>query len=356
MTRNPSDPREPLTQTPTGQRVRIASRGSQLARWQAQHVAGLLRQQGVDSEIIYLTTTGDRVQDRFLHEIGGKGLFTKEIEEALLNGTADIAVHSLKDMPARVSAPFVIAAHLKRHSPRDLMIFRPVSNDPHGQPPALATSALESPQKPLTADEIAGWPAGTIATGSLRRRQLLARANPGLQAVPIRGNVDTRLKKLSEGQWQALILAEASLDRLDIKQNWPCRPLDPQWFIPAPAQGILAIESLVDYPRRDLLSRLNCAETQREAEIERGLLAALGGDCTLPYGCYCRTDGAADENIVRAGLHVEGTGWVETTLHVPLQTSIAQVLKELAAGLCRADTGGGVEKLLLAANVKDKTS
>lgn len=257
--------RKPLT---------IATRGSQLALWQADFVMSLLSDRSTPAAKLVLTTTGDRVQDRFLHEIGGKGLFTKELEHALLDGRADLAIHSLKDMPAKIPEPFRLAAVLKRHSPRDLFILSP----------ALAAKT-KLPEGALSAKDLSDIGPLRVGTGSLRRSSLLKRYAPEIECVGVRGNVDTRLKKLAAGEWDALILAEASLVRLNLLEGAVARALDPSWFIPCAAQGALAIEMRAGHAETDVVAALDDRESHMLVTIERALLARLGGDCTMPFGC-----------------------------------------------------------------------
>ena len=262
--------------TPPRRRLTIATRGSPLALWQANFLASMLHRRGVESEKLIVRTTADRVQDRFLHEIGGKGLFVKELEEALLAGKADVAIHSLKDMPAKVGSEFALAAVLARHAATDVLIFRSDIN------------AQLKPKPLIAATDLWGLGALTVGTGSLRRQALLTRTAPALACVGIRGNVDTRLRKLDEGAWDAIILAEASLDRLGLSQVHRSR-LNPDWFIPAPGQGALALETRAGDPLAAWLgSTLGCPDTTLAVTIERTILARLGGDCTLPFGCYVR--------------------------------------------------------------------
>lgn len=247
--------------------VRIATRGSTLALWQARHVAKLLQSAGAATELNVIKTTGDTIQDRFLHEIGGKGLFVKELEEALLQDRADIAVHSLKDLPVKLPKDYTLAAILPRHSFADVLILKSGHELLHGEGDLTAVDFRRGPL--------------TIATSSLRRKSLLVPA--GVTCVPVRGNVDTRIKKLQEQSWDGLILAEASLDRLELKV--PRRRLEPAWFVPCAGQGALAIETLVGSPLQKLVQPFSCPETTFCVEVERTVLAALGGDCTMPFGC-----------------------------------------------------------------------
>jgi hydroxymethylbilane synthase len=255
--------------------LRIATRGSMLALWQARHVASLLEARGSRSELNVIKTTGDKVQDRFLHEIGGKGLFIKELEDALASRQADLAVHSLKDLPAAIPQGFKLAAVLPRHSVVDVMIFRAE---------VASTLGLSQTGAPLDAEGVAGLGPLVIASASLRRTALLKQASPRLKVVPVRGNVDTRLRKLDEGQFDAIILAGASLERLGIKTH-VTRALAPDWFVPCAGQGALAIETRSDAACAELVATLGCATTTRCVSVEREVLRMLGGDCTMPFGC-----------------------------------------------------------------------
>ena len=257
----------------------LASRGSPLALWQANYVAGLLRERGPESGSKTWKTTGDVVQDRFLHEIGGKGLFIKELEEAMAADKADFAVHSLKDLPARIPEAFELAAVLKRHLSSDVIIFRGDVWERLGiAPDTLMTAGVLRSLGPLT-----------VATSSLRRQALLTESCPVIKTIPIRGNVDTRLRKLETEGWHAIILAEASLERLGIT-NVRAHRLDPEWFIPCAGQGALAIETRAKSPAASAVKALECASTRRAVNIERSILARLGGDCTMPFGCLVTND------------------------------------------------------------------
>lgn len=254
--------------------VRIASRGSKLALWQANYIADLLKQIHLTSEIKVIKTEGDRVQNRFLHEIGGKGVFVKELEQAMLDDQVDIAVHSLKDLPAKISESFTLAAILKRHRPMDAIIFKPEVYQ------RLAVSG-----ETLSKDHFANMGPLTIATSSLRRQSLFKGLGDHIQLRPVRGNVDTRIEKLWKGDWDALILAAASLQRLQIT-NVDYYLIDPEWFVPCAAQGALAIECRRDHPLRDLLKSLSDPVTEACASVERKILEELGGDCTMPFGAF----------------------------------------------------------------------
>ncbi len=265
-----------MTVLPPKKHIVIATRGSKLALWQADYLTAIFAKQGVTAEKLVLKTTADRIQDRFLHEIGGKGLFVKELEEALLQGKADVAIHSLKDMPAVVKEPFYLAAILARHKPTDLFIMR---SD-------LGTRLDDRPDE-ITPHDLAMLGPIKVGTGSLRRQAILSGFAPNVTSVGVRGNVDTRLEKLERGEFDALILAEASVERLNI-QGLKARRLAPSWFIPCAGQGALALETLAESPLNSWLKSLECQITRKEVTAERLVLSKLGGDCTMPIGVAVR--------------------------------------------------------------------
>jgi hydroxymethylbilane synthase len=248
--------------------IRVGSRGSQLALWQANHIAALLRAQGHEVTITTITTTGDRLQGVPFARVGSKGMFTKEIEEALLAGTIDLAVHSLKDLPTELDARFVIAAVTERIDPRDVFV-------------STRFASMDA------------LPAGArVGTSSLRRQSQLRARWPGVEYVEFRGNVDTRLRKLSDGQVDAAVLAAAGLDRLD-RTEWVRERFSEDVLCPAPGQGALAIECrAADDRTRAVLATLDHAESRFAVTAERVALAALGGGCQVPIGAYCRRDGS----------------------------------------------------------------
>ncbi|MGA3262847.1 MAG: hydroxymethylbilane synthase [Terracidiphilus sp.] len=250
-------------------KLRIGSRGSQLALWQANHVAGLLRAQGHEVEIEIIKTTGDRLQEVAFAQVGSKGMFIKEIEEALAAGQVDLAVHSLKDLPTLLPELFALAATPKRVDPRDAFV-----SVKYG-------SLAELPQ------------GARVGTSSQRRRALLKALRPDIEAVEFRGNVDTRLRKLAEGQVDAILLAAAGLERLN-KTEWVRERMDPKDFCPAAGQGALGIETRKDDAATiAAVSFLDDPETRFAVTAERAALAALGGGCQVPIGVYWR---AADED------------------------------------------------------------
>ncbi|MEJ8574860.1 hydroxymethylbilane synthase [Microbaculum marinum] len=242
--------------------IRIATRGSPLALAQAEEVAARLRAaHGLaesDIAVVAMKTTGDRIQDRTLAEAGGKGLFTKEIEEALIDGRADLAVHSAKDVPTWLPDGLVLSAFLPREDVRDAFICR-------------------------IAGSLAELPAGAIVgTASLRRQALVLRARPDLEVVTLRGNVQTRLRKLEAGTVHATLLALAGLKRLHAEAE-AAALFDPQTFPPALGQGAIAVETRADDSRvNDLVAAINHADTAAALTCERSFLDVLDGSCRTP--------------------------------------------------------------------------
>lgn len=247
-------------------KLTIGSRGSQLALWQANHIADKLRQRSNDLEIEIkiIHTTGDKILDVPLAKVGSKGMFTKEIEEALADERIDLAVHSLKDLPTELSEMFEIAAVPAREDPRDVLC-------------STRYSSIEDlPQ------------AARIGTSSLRREAQLRALRPDLLFHALRGNVDTRLRKLESGEFDAIILAAAGLNRLG-KTEFVRQILSVELMCPAAGQGALAIEIRAgDHSVRDALSFLDDPATRAETECERSLLRKLGGGCQVPIGANAK--------------------------------------------------------------------
>lgn len=248
-------------------RVRLATRSSPLARWQTEFVASALRAASSDLEVelVDVTTLGDRDRSRPLHELGGQGVFVKEVQAAVLDGAADAAVHSAKDLPAQPAQGLVIAALPPRGNPFD----------------ALVGSTL---------DALA--PGATVATGSVRRRVQLAEARGDLQFEELRGNIGTRLQRIPTGG--AIVVAMAALERLGLEDQ-AAEVLTAKRMLPQVGQGAIAVECRVDDERaRELLALIDDARTRRRVEAERAYLAALGGGCTLPVAAYAiETPGGA---------------------------------------------------------------
>jgi hydroxymethylbilane synthase len=249
--------------------LRIGTRGSALALWQANTVKNLLAQQGHDADLVIIKTTGDRLSEANLAEAGGKRLFVKEIEDAMIRGDVDLAVHSAKDMPAELPVGLAVAAVLPRENPRDALVL-PQGHARHGGEFGGIVAAL--------------GPQARLGTSSIRRIAQLRSVFPSARFEPVRGNVDTRLRKLDEGNYDALVLAAAGLTRLGLGARisaW--LPLD--ICVPAPGQGAIAIEIREDDGRtRSAVAALNDEEAAVALEAERTLVAALGGGCQLPLG------------------------------------------------------------------------
>ncbi len=240
------------------EKLTIGSRGSHLALWQARYVGEQLARLGVESRIEIIKTTGDHLQTASLMQAGGKGLFTKEIEDALLNGAIDLAVHSLKDLPTENPAGLCIAAIPEREDPRDALAGKPLSELPEG---------------------------ARVGTSSGRRAAQLLRLRPDLLAEPIRGNVDTRLRKMKEGQYDAITLAAAGLRRLGLEHEI-AQIFSPEEICPAPGQGALAIQTRDNSEAREICAALNDPATQQCVTCERTVLARLDAGCQLPVGVF----------------------------------------------------------------------
>lgn len=264
---------------------RIGTRGSPLALAQAYETRDrLVVAHGLSAdrfEIVVLSTMGDRITDRSLSEIGGKGLFTEELEQQLITGDLDFAVHSSKDMPTKLPEGLHISAYLPREDPRDAFVGR------------TAAKLLDLPQ------------GATIGSSSLRRQALIRRLRPDIQVITFRGLVDTRLRKLAEGQVDATLLALAGLRRLG-KQDVPTEILDVDAFPPAPAQGAICIESRIGDERIDtLLSAINDRITFDAVSCERAFLSALDGSCRTPIAGYATV---RDDHLRFSGMIITPDG------------------------------------------------
>jgi hydroxymethylbilane synthase len=250
----------------TNPTLRIATRKSQLALWQAEHVAALLRaaHAGLAVELVPMSTKGDLIQDRSLAAIGGKGLFIKELETALEQGRAEIAVHSMKDVPAEMPPGFVIGAVLERADPFDALV-------------APRFARLEDLP-----------PAARVGTSSLRRQAQLLAARPDLQIHALRGNVNTRLRRLDDGELEAIVLACAGLARLGLESRITAR-LDASLSLPAVGQGVIGVECRSDdRATRERLLALEHAPTRIAIDAERAFSQRLGGSCQSPIAAYAQ--------------------------------------------------------------------
>ncbi|MGE5819831.1 MAG: hydroxymethylbilane synthase [Deltaproteobacteria bacterium] len=297
--------------------IRIGTRGSALALAQANWVKRQIQNcdAEVAVEIIVIKTSGDRFVDAAIQAMGGKGVFTKEIEEALLRREVDLAVHSMKDLPTDLAPGLVIAAVPKREDPRDVLI---------------ASSGAG----------LSGLPSGaTVATGSLRRQAQLRHYRSDLSLVPIRGNVDTRLKKLDAGEVDALIMAAAGLKRLG-REDRITEFVSPEICVSAVAQGALALEALENGAQRNKISFLHDPTTCAEVTAERAFLKRLGGGCHVPVGARAQVD---RDNLSMKGVvaHPDGSALCGGTISGRI-TDAAALGQDLAERLL----GDGADKIL----------
>jgi len=247
--------------------IRVGTRASALALAQARQVAARLEAAGATVDVVPMRTEGDRLAEARLAVVGGKGLFVRELEGALLEGAIDLAVHSLKDLPAELPAGLCLGAFPQREDARDVLVTR--------APADLASLA----------------PGAVIGTSSPRRRAILLSLRPDVAVEPIRGNVDTRLRKLAAGGWDAVVLAAAGLRRLGLEPAH-CTLLDSEVFVPAVGQGILAVEARAgDHATLERLAALDHAPTRACAGAERASLGRLGASCVTPMAAHACTDG-----------------------------------------------------------------
>ncbi len=287
--------------------IRLGTRSSALARWQADWVAGRLRELGVEVILVPITTTGDRHAEGLIGAIGGTGVFTKELQRALLDGRIDLAVHSLKDLPTDEAVGLCLAAVPERGPMGDVLVSR--------------NGAL-----------LADLPQGAVVgTGSLRRGAQLRFVRPDLAIRDVRGNVDTRLRKLDAGQYDALVLAEAGLERLGLGGRVTQR-LSPDILLPAVGQGALALETRSDdRPTRSAVERLDHCDTHAAVVAERSLMAALHGGCLAPIGAWGRVEDGTLRLSARI-VHPDASRKVEATLSARPEEA-AQLGRQLAEAL-----------------------
>lgn len=279
----------------------IGTRGSALALAQTARVQERLREAGIETVARLVATAGDTVTGVPLHEIGGQGVFVRALDDAIGRGECDLAVHSMKDIPARRPRGVVTAAVLKRDSPADFLV------TPHAAPRIIGSS-------------------------STRRRAQLLRHSPGLDIRPLRGNVDTRLKRLAEGRYDAIVLAEAGLERLGIEVEG--RRMDPAEFVPPTNQGTIAVVSR-DEPAlaTTLADALEDPSSRRDTMLERAVMEELGGGCFTPIGCWCR-----DGGLIAEVLSLDGDRWVRRTASLEDEAAareFGQALSDEAAPLIR---------------------
>ena len=283
----------------------IATRESRLALWQAEHVQALLRQQGHTVSLLGMTTRGDQILDRSLSKVGGKGLFVKELELAIEEGRADIAVHSLKDVPMDLPDGFALACVLEREDPRDALVS-----------PRYASLA-ELP------------PGAVVGTSSLRRVVLLRALRPDLRIEPLRGNLDTRLRKLDEGQYDAIVLAAAGLKRLGLERRIRT-VFEPEVMLPAAGQGALGIEVRSDRSDLiDLLASLASPRDQLATAAERAVSRAMGGSCSMPLAAHARWQAGDSLRIDAAWGDPDGAAQL---VRVHAQAAVADAAQAAALG------------------------
>ena len=286
--------------------LRLGTRGSQLALWQANTVAARIEAAGgPPCRLVVIKTSGDRLQDAPLSEVGGKRLFVKEIEDALTRGEIDLAVHSSKDMPAVLPDGLVVAGVLPREDPRDAVVL-PVRLKPDTTEGDVASAFSRNVE---TIDELVAalGQSPSIGTGSVRRIAQLTRLFPGARFTPIRGNLDTRLRKLDEGGHDALVLAAAGLHRLGFA-NRISFAVPPAACVPAPGQGIVAVECRADDERvREIASRIDDPAAGVALEGERALVEALGGGCQTPVGALITALDGDRIELVAAVIALDGS-------------------------------------------------
>ena len=303
--------------------IRIATRSSRLALWQAEYVAGRLHEAlGLATELVEVSTLGDRNRRDSLADFGGMGVFTREVQTAVLDGDADIAVHSLKDLPTDATEGLLLASFPARASRFDLLLLP-------------AETAVEK------APRIETLPQGArIGTGSPRRRAQLLRARPDLSVLEIRGNIDTRLKKLDDGEYDAIILAEAGVNRLGFESR-VITQLTPPEFYPAVGQGALGVECRVgDETTRAALAAIDDAGVRAEVTAERAALRELRAGCHAPLGALCETMGEQLRLTVIV-FSADGQDFREAT-----ETGSHSAAEELGAQVARVIIADGGDALL----------
>lgn len=252
--------------------IKIGTRGSKLALWQANHFASLLEKNNIESEIIIIKTQGDISGNLSFNKLEGKGFFTKEIEDALLNNEIDVAVHSLKDLPTQGPEGLVIAGLSERANPSDILLIRKESFQ-NNQPFKLKQNAL-------------------VGTSSQRRKALITYFRPDIQIEDIRGNVPTRIQKLRDKNFDAIILARAGVDRIEADlTGLESLTLNPREFIPAPGQGVVAYQTRAENVElRKTLGKMTDKKLIETSNVERKILQLMGGGCHMPLGAYCVKD------------------------------------------------------------------
>ncbi|MGC2312496.1 MAG: hydroxymethylbilane synthase [Candidatus Acidiferrales bacterium] len=297
--------------------LRIGTRGSKLALWQAEHIrARLLQERGIESELVVIKTSGDQFAFAAIPDVGGKGIFIKEIEDALLEGRVDVAVHSMKDVPTATPRGLCFPAITKREDPRDCLVSR--SGKPLAELPA----------------------ASIVGTSSLRRQSQLLHFRRDLEVVNLRGNVDTRMRKLDAGEVDAIVVAKAGLDRLGLSSRIT-EVLPPSIMLSAVGQGALAIEAREsDAGTLEILAKFDDADSRAAVTAERVLLAELEGGCQVPLGAWARIE----EGKMRMGARVLSADGAES-IHRHAEGA-PQEGERLGRGLARELLDAGADRLL----------
>ena len=295
--------------------IRIGSRGSDLALWQANFVQDQLVKLGHEVEIKIIETKGDKIQDLSFDKIEGKGFFTKEIEDALLNNDIDLAVHSHKDLETTSPEGLTIGAVSYRENPTDILLIRNEAFDEFRQ--------LELKANPI------------VGTSSARRQTQLRRLRSDVQLKDLRGNVPTRIKKLRAGEYDAIVLATAGIKRLEIDlSDMRILEMDPTTFIPAPAQGVLGLQIRVaDSELAEVLKNINHEDVAEQIEMERSVLKAMDGGCQLPLGVYCFISN--DDWVVYTSFahDKDGVAEVNSFLSATKEGMIETIVEELKDGI-----------------------
>jgi len=273
------------------QHIRIGSRGSDLALWQANHVRKQLENLGCSVDITVIKTQGDAIQHLSFDKLEGKGFFTKEIEQALLTNQVDLAVHSHKDLETTPPEELVIACVSEREDPSDLLL--------------IAKTAVNASQHWGLKD------GAIVGTAAARRKSQVVRYRADVEIRDLRGNVPTRIQKLRDGGYDAILLAKAGVDRLQIDlSEFHVHVLDPEEFVPAPAQGVLALQiRKSDQSLFEILQKMNHPEVQKRIAVERKVLNLMDGGCQLPLGVYCTPDHAV--YVSHATNWEDGADWYE---------------------------------------------
>ncbi|MFM8448777.1 MAG: hydroxymethylbilane synthase [Haliscomenobacter sp.] len=292
--------------------IRIGTRGSKLALWQAEYTQSLLREIGVASELHIIRTTGDQVQHLGFEKMEGKGFFTREIEEALLRGDIDVAVHSMKDLPTEQPPGLVIGAVSYREDPADLLLIRK-DQVADGQLLRLRPEAV-------------------VGTSSARRKAQMLDFRKDLILRDVRGNLPTRIEKLRQGEFDAILLAKAGISRLNLPlDDLFLLPFNPREFVPAPAQGVLAWQTLAsDIATRKILQQIHHPQVSAATNIERKTLKLLGGGCHMPLGVYCARDAMGNFHVHAA----MAESWDAPLRRVSLSSSTSfQLAEKVVAAL-----------------------